>query len=298
MNVCLENVNMQSNSGPNYFAQKLVKYMGLRGTTFEPSLPYNIKLTFIESQGLQPRLPMVQRLDGIYFNANFDCDKMNYNIRRTYDAAKGVVFQTNFNKDLIFNWFGGHDNYQIINNGADVLNIRNISEGFQEYAEKYDNVWSCAAHWHSFKRLKSNIEYFLNYSQDNDCLLIAGPSPDEIIAHPRIFYVGTLDSDTLLSMFKTSTYFIHLAYLDHCPNVVIDARACGCQIICSSSGGTKEIAGKDAIVIQEPDWDFSFIKQTSPPELDYDKRTSNEIESAISMAKTAKNYEEFLKRVI
>ena len=132
MNVCLENVNMQSNSGPNYFAQKLVKYMGLRGTTFEPSLPYNIKLTFIESQGLQPSLPMIQRLDGIYFNANFDCDKMNYNIRRTYDAAKGVIFQTNFNKDLIFNWFGPHDNYQVINNGADVLVIRNISEGFQE----------------------------------------------------------------------------------------------------------------------------------------------------------------------
>jgi len=100
VNVCLENVNMQSNSGPNYFAQKLVKYMGLRGTTFESSLRYNVKLTFIESQGLQPTLPMVQRLDGIYFNANFDCDKMNYNIRKTYDAAKGVVFQTNFNNSI------------------------------------------------------------------------------------------------------------------------------------------------------------------------------------------------------
>ena len=124
MNVYLENVNMQSNSGPNYFAQKLVKYMGLRGTTFESNLRYNVKLTFIESQGLQPTLPMVQRLDGIYFNANFDCDKMNYNIRKTYDAAKGVIFQTDFNRDLIFNWFGPHDNYRVINNGSDVLNIR------------------------------------------------------------------------------------------------------------------------------------------------------------------------------
>jgi len=298
VNVCLENVNMQSNSGPNYFAQKLVKYMGLRGTTFESSLRYNVKLTFIESQGLQPTLPMVQRLDGIYFNANFDCDKMNYNIRKTYDAAKGVVFQTNFNKDLVFNWFGPHDNYRVINNGSDVLNIRTTRQGFREYTKKYDNIWSCAAHWHSFKRLKSNIEYFLNYSQDNDCLLIAGPNPDEIVNHPRIFYVGTLNSDELLSLFKVSTYFIHLAYLDHCPNVVIDARACGCRIICSSSGGTKEISGKNAIVIQEPDWDFSFIDQTNPPILDYDKKLENGQDSAISMAKTAKNYEEFLKRMI
>lgn len=298
MNVCLENVNMQSNSGPNYFAQKLVKYMGLRGTTFESNLRYNVKLTFIESQGLQPTLPMVQRLDGIYFNANFDCDKMNYNIRKTYDAAKGVIFQTDFNRDLIFNWFGPHDNYRVINNGSDVLNISTTPQGFQEYTKKYDNIWSCAAHWHSFKRLKSNIEYFLNYSQDNDCLLIAGPNPDEIVNHPRIFYVGTLGSDELLSLFKASTYFIHLAYLDHCPNVVIDARACGCRIVCSSSGGTKEISGKNAIVIQEPDWDFSFIDQTNPPILDYDKKLENGQDSAISMAKTAKNYEEFLKRMI
>ena len=129
-------------------------------------------------------------------------------------------------------------------------------------------------------------------------VLIAGPNPDEIVNHPRIFYVGTLGSDELLSLFKASTYFIHLAYLDHCPNVVIDARACGCRIVCSSSGGTKEISGKNAIVIQEPDWDFSFIDQTNPPILDYDKKLENGQDSAISMAKTAKNYEEFLKRMI
>ena len=298
MNVYLENVNLSSTTGPNYFAQKLVKYMGLRGNIFDPTLSYDIKLAFIESHGLRQDLPMVHRLDGVYFNANFDCDKMNYNIRRTYDASKGVIFQTNFNKDLIFNWFGPHDNYQVINNGSDVISIRNIPEGFQEYSQKYDNIWSCAAHWHSFKRLKSNIEYFLNFSQENDCLLIAGSNPDEIVAHPRIFYVGDLDSNTLLSLFKASTYFIHLAYLDHCPNVVIDARACGCQIICASSGGTKEIAGNGATIVQEPDWDFSFIKQTSPPLLNYEEILDNEIDSPVSMAIAAKEYERFLKSLL
>ncbi|HAW80357.1 MAG TPA: hypothetical protein DCX27_12000 [Balneola sp.] len=298
MNVCLENVNLESNSGPNYFAQKLIKYMGFRGTIFDPNQPQDIKLTFIESHGLKPSLPMVQRLDGIYFNGAFDCDRMNYNIRKTYEASKGVVFQTNFNKDLIFNWFGEHDNYRIINNGSDVLKIENIKIGFEQYREKYDNIWSCAAHWHSFKRLKSNIEYFLNFAGENDCLIVAGNDPDEIVEHPRIFYVGDLNSSNLLSLFKSSKYFIHLAYLDHCPNVVIDARACGCQIICSSAGGTKEIAGKDAIVIQEKEWDFSFLQDPNPPNLDYGKKMLNPFESPISMAKTAKNYEKFLKELM
>jgi len=297
VNVFLENVNLNSNSGPNYFAQKLMKYLELRGTTFKSCFPYDLKLTFIESIGIRPDLPMIQRLDGIYFNANFDCDKMNYNIRKTYDRANGIVFQTQFNKDLIFKWFGKHDNYCIVNNGADMLNIQTVSPGFQEYREKYNNIWSCASHWHVFKRLKSNIEYFLNFSHEEDCLIVAGPNPDEIVEHPRIFYVGNLDSDILLSLFKASKYFIHLAYLDHCPNVVIDARACGCQIVCSSSGGTKEIAGKDATIVQEEEWDFSFLEDPRPPQLDYGKTCNNEIESPISMVKAAKNYEKFFKEV-
>ena len=31
-----------------------------------------------------------------YFNSSFNCNKMNYNIRKSYDDASGVVFQTIF----------------------------------------------------------------------------------------------------------------------------------------------------------------------------------------------------------
>ena len=166
MNLFLENVDMASTSGPNYFAQKLLKYLQMRGVMTTPHLPYDLKLTFIESHGHRPDLPMVQRLDGIYFNANFNCERMNSNIKRTYKSAGGVVFQTNFNKELIFNWFGPHSNYSVINNGADLLHINSVPLN-QEVVSKFssfDNVWSCAAHWHVFKRLQDNIEYFLSYA--------------------------------------------------------------------------------------------------------------------------------------
>ena len=299
MNICLENVNLNSNSGPNYFAQKLVKYMEIRGTTFETSLPYDVRLAFIESHHRDPNIPMVQRLDGIYFNANFDCDKMNYNIRRTYEAATGVVFQTNFNKNLIFNWFGPHDNYRIINNGSDLLQIKGLQEdeNIRRRFQNFDNVWSCAAHWHRFKRLDENIQYFLNFSKKNDCLVIAGSAAVNTIKHPRIFYVGNLDTNQLLTLFKISKYFIHLAYLDHCPNVVIDARSSGCQIICSSSGGTKEIAGSNAIVVKEEEWDYSFLEDAEPPDLDYGSKINTGVDSELSMLKVSKKYLQFLNKV-
>ena len=102
----------------------------------------------------------------------------------------------------------------------------------------------------------------------------------------------------LLGVFKASKYFIHLAYLDHCPNVVVDARSCGAKIICSSSGGTKEIAGPEAIVIEDHNWDFSFIESQNLPKLDFDKKIENNFNSSISMVKTSKKYLQLFKETL
>ena len=62
MNIFLENVDLSSNSGPNYFAQKLMKYLNFRNVTFDPLFEYNLKLSFIESRNQKPYLPMIQRI--------------------------------------------------------------------------------------------------------------------------------------------------------------------------------------------------------------------------------------------
>ncbi len=37
----------------------------------------------------------------------------------------------------------------------------------------------------------------------------------------RIVILGDLDYMSLLSLYKRSSTFVHLSYLDHCPNVVV-----------------------------------------------------------------------------
>jgi len=299
MNLFLENVNLRSTSGPNHFASKLVKYLSFRGVSFDEKKPYNKKLTFIQSVGQKNNLPMVLRLDGIYFNGGFDCDKMNHNIKNTYHKSDGIIFQTEFNKNLIFKWFGEHPNTTIINNGADVLEINKFKpvDHVVEKFKHFDNVWSCAASWHPFKRLKSNIEYFLHFSGPNDCLIVAGDNPDYVVENPRIFYVGNLSLSHLYTVYYISKFFIHLAYLDHCPNVVIDARAFGCEIICASAGGTKEISGINSTIVQEDEWDFSYIKDPNPPKLQIDNLITNNISSDLSMVKVAKKYHNFIRKI-
>ena len=86
-------------------------------------------------------------------------------------------------------------------------------------------------------------------------------------------------------------------WLDHCPNVVVDARASGCKIICSSSGGTREIAGPEATLVVEDEWDFSPVKLYSPPSMDFSKISKNEYDTNISIERAASEYLEVFKGV-
>tara|TARA_R100001594_G_scaffold101296_1_gene135862 strand:- start:17 stop:922 length:906 start_codon:yes stop_codon:yes gene_type:complete len=293
LNIHFENVNLNSTSGPNSFANKLVRYFPTVGVAFNLAEKPDAHLCFIETAKLKFDKPMFQRLDGIYFNTASDYKLQNRNIKRTYDLADGVIFQSEFNKQLISKYFGTHSNSIVIHNGADLTTIKSAPV---LQLDRYENLWSCAASWRPHKRLGENIKYFLEHSGDNDGLIVAGAvSKTEQIKSKKIHYVGNLTQNQLYSLYKKSKYFIHLAWLDHCPNVVVDARACGCQIICSSAGGTKEIAGKDATIIKEPDWDFEPVELYNPPKLDFSNKMDNIFESEYSMSYVAQKYFDFMR---
>ena len=70
----------------------------------------------------------------------------------------------------------------------------------------------------------------------------------EDIVGTRIIIMGEMNYNQLIALYKSSTTFVHLSYMDHCPNVVVDAQAAGCDIICSSTGGTSEIVNNGKII--------------------------------------------------
>jgi glycosyltransferase involved in cell wall biosynthesis len=299
MNIHLENIDLQNTSGPNHFASKLVRYLNLSSISFNPSQRPDIRLCFIEShEQFTDGVPLIQRLDGIYFNKAQNYKLQNMNIKRTYDNSAGVVFQTNFNKKLITKYFGNHKNSVVIHNGADLNYINNTTLLQDKILDKYENIWSCASSWRPHKRLQENINYFLEHSSPKDLLIIAGNIDTNIINNERIIYVGHLNIEQLISLYKRSDNFIHLAWLDHCPNVVVDARASGCRIICSSSGGTKEIAGSNAVVIEEDEWDFQPVELYNPPKLNFSRRIKNNFESDLCMKTVSNRYEKFLRDIL
>jgi len=105
----------------------------------------------------------------------------------------------------------------------------------------------------------------------------------------------------LLALYGRSTKFIHLAYLDHCPNVVVDAQACGCEVVCSSTGGTNEIVYSGQI-INEKEWNFEPIKLYEPPSFDFDNidvvSIKNDVEHSKIFDKCLEAYKDTFKSII
>ena len=299
MRIMLENVNLANNGGPNSFAKKLIHEFDKQDVDYSLESG-DVSLCFIES----PRrdlsgMPMVQRLDGIYFNTDQPYEHQNANIKRTYDAANAVVFQSQFSKNLVTNWFGERTNTHIVHNGSSLDLINSIAvDRESKILQSYDEIWCCAASWRPHKRLQDNIRYFQEHSGPRDVLFIAGDLQGEPIpSDDKIKYLGVLSQMQLIKLYKTSTKFIHLAWLDNCPNVVVDARASGCHVICTNSGGTPEIAGPAATVVDMEEWDYKPTKLYTPPALDFSKKIKNRWNVGYDIQAAANNYVKICKMV-
>jgi len=306
VNILFDNVDWNSTAGPHWFGRKLANHLHKNGHNINGTslAEYQAQLSIVIASQRHHGLPLIQRLDGIYYDTLKNYVELNAPIKATYDIADGVVFQSGWSKMLVESQFGPAKNSTIIHNGADVDTIQNTDPATG--LENYDQVWSCASSWfyedgsqRYIKRLGENIRYFQEHSGENDILCVAGDVKDFTSPDPmKIVFVGELDIPSLYSLYRASDYFIHLGRFDNCPNVVVDARAAGCHIICSSLGGTVEVAGSDSTVIVEDDWDFVAFECNVESTLDFNRVDLSPAKGKdISMDYVADKYLDYFKEI-
>ena len=295
MRVLIDNVNSNSNSGPNSFGKKLISEFNRTGHQASTSLlDPDVQLSFIFAT--QKKAKLALRLDGIYFNTRQDWRLQNKQIQSSHYDAKKVIYQSFFNKSLTEKYFGAKDGV-VINNGVCLETISKIQPIVSPQLDRFSEVWVCASSWRPHKRLRDNVQYFLSFAPSTAGLVILGENPDHLLKHPRIIYANQQSWETCVAIYRRAKVFLHLAFLDHCPNVVVDARASGCDLIVASSGGTKEIAGPNATVIQDIDWDFEPLDLYSPPPLNYDKVTKNNFDCNIDIVDVCRRYVDVLESI-
>ena len=138
--------------------------------------------------------------------------------------------------------------------------------------KNYDTIFTCSANWHPQKRLKKNIETFLRISKKivgKSALIIMGNTPDIHVNNPDIFYTGSVPHNICLEIFSISDWMIHMAWLDHCPNTVVEALSQNCPVICTNSGGTHEIVKDSGVIIPENNvYNFELADYDNPYDID------------------------------
>jgi glycosyltransferase involved in cell wall biosynthesis len=273
MKIRFSNVNFSSRSGPNTFAYRLAHQFSLDGHEIADVTDYDVALAMIEpNEKLLPNKPLVQRLDGIWFSPA-EYETRNTTIKACYDHADAIVFQSSFNAQQITTWWGTPKLYSVIPNGINLERMTTSEPGFWQLRKEYTTIFVASANWHRQKRLSENIRFYkhMRAYMPNSCLVVLGANPDCEVADPHIFYTGSMPHETCLKLYAVADWMIHLSWLDHCPNVVVEALSQGTPVICASDGGTKELVKNNGIVIDETEkYDFTLRDYDNPPMLPAD----------------------------
>jgi len=301
MNIHFSNVNFSSSSGPNSFAGRLANELKLMGHNIVGvNDAYDVFLIFIEPASMpHSNCKIIHRLDGVWFKPD-QFYTHNKGIKWAYENSHSVVWISEFNKKMSEHYWGPKPG-TVIHNGAPLLAPTSIDPALTSIRDRYERIFVCSASWHGQKRLKANIEFFQkNREYKKDCLLVLGNNPDYIIDDVDIHYLGNCSHNVCMQIYHIADWFIHLAWLDHCPNVVVEALSQGCPVICTDSGGTPEVVGKNGVIINENiPYNFELTDYDLPydihvPKIDLPSITVDR--TCVDIRTSAESYHEIFKK--
>lgn len=276
--------NMQAfGTGPGTFGNLLAVELWNAGHELIDSGPEaDVSLVFIEPTGKPLAKKVVQRLDGIWFKPN-EFKTKNAGIKNLYDKADAVVFQSQFDKNMIEKWWGKCEDRHIpgvlIGNGTPTTPVKELTiPKLIEMRAQYDQIFVCSSNWHPQKRLEANVRMFNHIRETqhpNSCLIILGRNPDYRATGPHVFYAGHVGPEVYNEIYSAANWMLHLAWADHCPNVVVEALAQGTPVVCSEVGGTRELIGFGGygVVLKEEPYNFELADYDNPPTIDVTQLT-------------------------
>lgn len=272
------------NDGPKTFMRRLKAAIRRQGcaevrSAWRPT--YDIGL-FKSSRKVSFSKPYVLRVDGIYYDLKETLgsnDRLNAPIFRSIERASGIVFISDFSRQLVFRFYGALDKpYTVIHNAVDTRVFRPDGPNLRGKLGigARERVLVTAAHWRGWKRLRDIVELFLRVEAERPepmRLLVLGRDPDHRVAHDRIHYIGEIRPSRLADWYRTADVYVHLAWLEACGNTQVEAMACGLPVLCTNLGGIGETVRKaDGGIVSRADapFDLEPVDLYDPPRPDAD----------------------------
>jgi glycosyltransferase involved in cell wall biosynthesis len=232
---------------------------------------FDIGIEFIRKNSKYSQ-PYILRASSCYYLYKYKI----YNNKPIFKSIKKsvhTIFQSNFayklcNKVLSLEDRGAiSSGYSIIYNGVDIDYINGIKpkEGI------IPGSFVACARWDSNKRPVSMIKGFLEADTKRHLYIIGGEGVNiwgrelgkKYRKNKYIHFLGEKSNKKTISIMKACDYQIHLAFVDICPNVVLEGLACGLNVLCCNLGGTSEIVGKNGVILNtDKYWKSKYLRYT------------------------------------
>ena len=222
----------------------------------------------------------VMRIDGVFMNVGqltqTQKEVMN-KMRESVSSASGVIFQSEFSKSAYTAYVDANScqNSLVINNGA-IINKEKIT--FRDSLGIPDKtVILCSSNWRYHKRLSSIVQVvnILNKQASKFHLVVLGSGANRYLPTDKswITWHGNISPHLLYRYYKSADVYLHLAYIDNCPNTLVEAIANGLPVVTSNLGGAKELVlNANAGIVVDCDYPIDIGKSIdlySCPEPEY-----------------------------
>ncbi len=249
-------IPLEPKSGKHKFAILLAAEMRRQGIKVTNKRP-DVNLVFLK--GLNKKCKNIFRLDGVWMNTRVNLKKNN-KIKTRMRACDGIIYQNEFCRQAGEKFIGRFDNHSVIMNGC------KLPENIEPF--KTDRPYILTfARWRPHKRLKETVMGFLRSGMQSDFdLIVLGKNPDYVVKDSSVKYMG-FQSKKLWSIICGCTFAVHLAYIDWCPNSVVESLIAGKNVLHSITGGTKDVVRNNGIAVKDKPWNFKPIDLYSPPPL-------------------------------
>lgn len=164
--------------------------------------------------------------------------------------AKGLIYQSKWAKEyvgwILNNYYGAKRPDRVIYNGINTAIYNNRGARHKKNIYIYSRfnrdetkAWDEARYiFHQAFRKDPSVELWI----------IGAFSPDNLeykfdfVCGEKFKFFGIINDEPLMaSLFKQAGYFLAPYYNDACSNTILEAKACGLELIVNYSGGTPEI---------------------------------------------------------
>lgn len=247
-----------------------------------PASPDDFTLLYLGSSGLPPDLralawlarrrgaPIVLNQDGVGYRAwaGDRASAINRPLRAALAAADHVLYQSAFCKEQADRVLGApRGRWEILHNAVDCTRFRPPTD-----PPAGPPVILVAGNQTSPGRLALALATFaiLREAEPDAALLLAGDLPRgealSVDGVAGIEVVGPYTQAEAPELYARAHVLLHPKVLDPCPNVVLEALACGVPVVYPASGGTPELVG-DAGVGVPHEVSFDHLSQPAAAEL-------------------------------